>query len=189
MFVCAFTTLYAVKIQLGGGWAPWRGWLLLWPFGGEFSIGLLALSGLLSLHLWVWWRGMELVDYDHSAVLRVLQNGMLVLVLQTIVITPLTRINLGAPPWGPLIAVDAVLIVGLGLLSLSLARVANDLEAYGSQGAWHWLRSGAVSAALIVAGGTLVLSLFSNIATLIVRAVFFVLVAVTAVVMIPLASL
>ncbi|HEX6288156.1 MAG TPA: DUF4129 domain-containing protein [Herpetosiphonaceae bacterium] len=185
LVVCALTMAYAVKVQAGGGWSLLGGWGRLWPFGAG-SPDTLSLFGLLMVSLWSWWRGMGLVDYDHARVLAVLQRGVLVLVLLTILVTPLSAVNLGAPPWGPRLAVEALIVVGLGLFGLSLARIVDEQEAGQVGGGWYWLRSSLLASVGVLLLGTLLLTLVSSTATEALRTVVAVIVGVFALVMAPL---
>jgi hypothetical protein len=185
--VCVLTSLYTLKIQAGGGWNPFVGWSLLWPFS-EQGLNTFALLGLLFVQLWAWWRGMALIDHDHGAVVQALQNGVLTLVLLAIVITPLTQVNLGAPPWGPLLASEAVGVIIFGLLSLSLARIVVDEESR-PENSWRWFRSSLISALGIVIVGLALLTLVSDAATLAIRSIVVTVVEAVALLMSPLAGL
>jgi hypothetical protein len=186
IIACAVTMLYAVKVHVGGGWSVLSGWAMLWPFTDAQRPDMLALFGFLLLSLWAWWRGMSLVDSGHGEVLGVFQRGVLVMVLLTILITPLSAVNLGAPPWGPRLAFEALGIVGLGLLGLALARIVDEMEAGQVGGIRYWLRSSVLASLGVLFFGTLLLTLVSNTATLALRTVFAVIVGVFALLLAPL---
>lgn len=185
--VFVLTTLYTLKIQAGGGWSPLGGWIMLWPLA-EGSPNLLSLAGMLFVQLWAWWRGMALVDHDHGEVAALLQNGVLTLAFLTILITPLTRVNLGEPPWGALLATEAAAVIVFGLLSLSLARIVVDEETRPANG-WRWFRSSLATTIGIVIVGLVPLSLVSNTATLVLRSVLAAVVGLAALVLSPLFNL
>ncbi|HEY0736527.1 MAG TPA: DUF4129 domain-containing protein [Herpetosiphonaceae bacterium] len=184
--ICAVVMVYTVKIQAGGGWSPLSGWSIIWPFASERSLDTLSLFSLLMACLWCWWRGMSLVDADHAHVLTVLQRGVLTLVLVALLVTPLSPVNLGAPPWGQRLASEALLIAALGLIGLSLARIIDESESGQTGGIKYWLRSSLLTSLGVLLVGTLLLSLVSDAATLAIRSVAGVIVGVLALVMLPL---
>lgn len=181
------TMLFTLKIQAGGGWSPLSGWSVLWPYAAN-GLNVFDLVGLLFVQLWAWWRGMALLDHDHGAVASVLQSGVVTLVVLTLVLTPLMSINLGEPPWGPLLAAEAIGVVLFGLLSLSLARIVIDEEAR-PENAWRWFRSSLFSTLGIVLLGLAVLTLVSDTATLALRSIIFGIIQTVALVVSPLAGL
>jgi len=183
---CAATVLFAAKIHLGGGWSPLAGWLTLWPQAPGSPDALFLLAALIA-SLWAWWRGMALPDSDHSDVVAALQNGVLFLVLLAMVVTPLSAVNLGAPPWGALFAIEGVSAIFFGLLALALARVeAIDGDVPASR--WRLARSGLLAAAGLVAAGVLGLALVSSAATAAVRRAIFVIATGLAFILSPLAE-
>lgn len=184
--VFALTIGYSVKVQAGGGWSPLSGWSLLWPLAAG-SPNTVTLAGLLFVQLWAWWRGMALIDHDHGAVVSLLQNGVLVLALLTILVTPLTQVNLGAPPWGPLLATEAAALIIFGLLSLALARITVDEERRPENG-WRWFRSSLATTLGLIVVGLLLLALVSNAATEVIRAVLAVTIGTIALLLSPLVS-
>lgn len=187
--VCALTMAYGVKIQAGGGWSPLSGWSMIWPFASARSPDTLSLFSLLMVCLWCWWRGMSLVDADHGHVLAVLQRGVLLLVLLTILVTPLSPVNLGAPPWSQRLAIEALVIAGLGLIGLSLARIIDESESGQIGGLGYWLRSSLLTSLGVLLVGTLLLSLVSDAATLAIRSVVGVIVGVLGLLLLPLVYL
>lgn len=188
LLICAATVAYGVKVQAGGGWSLLSGWSAAWPFGGARSGGsVLGPFGLLLACLWAWWRGNAIADHDHGAIVIVLWRGVLLLTLLTLLLTPVT--NLGAPPWGPLLAAEAVMTVGIGLLCLSLSRIAASNYESSAGAGWHWLRSSLVVSIAIVMVGVLVLSLVSPSATALIRAVVVGVAGLVALVVAPLATL
>lgn len=184
--VCAVVMVYAVKIQAGGGWSPLSGWSMIWPFASPSSPDTLSLFSLLMACLWCWWRGMALVDADHAHVLTVLQRGVFTLVIIALLITPLSPVNLGAPPWGQRLATEALLIAVLGLTGLSLARIIDESESGQTGGIKYWLRSSLLTSLGVLLTGTLLLSLVSDAATLVVRSVVGTIVVVLAILITPL---
>lgn len=186
LIACAVTVSYAVKIQAGGGWLPWSGWGVLWPFtAGNFST--FELVGLLIVSLWAWWRGMALIDHDHTTILRTLLRGTLLLIALTLILTPLSTVNLGAPPIGTRLAAEGIAVIALGLVALSLARITSEDEQQAN--GWQRLRSSAITIMGITVAGTLALSLISNTATEALRALLFVIFAGFALLVSPLAQL
>lgn len=169
ILICALTVGYGVKLQAGGGWSLLSGWATLLPFGANQPPVGLGSATLLLTSLAAWWRGTAVVDHDHDSVAKVLQWGVVGLVLLTFALTPVTMVNLGEAPWGSLLAIEAVLAVGFGMLSLSLARIVEATDIGGTASAWAWFRSSLTVTIGILALGTLVLSLFSDSATLAVR--------------------
>lgn len=184
--ICALVMAYGVKIQAGGSWSLFSGWSMIWPFASSRSPDTLSLFSLLMACLWCWWRGMSLIDADHGYVLTVLQRGVLALVLLSILITPLSTVNLGAPPWGQLLATEALVIAALGLTGLTLARIIDESESGQTGGIKYWLRSSLLTSLGVLLVGTLLLSLVSDAATLVVRSVVGVIVGVMAILLTPL---
>ncbi|MBV9791301.1 MAG: DUF4129 domain-containing protein, partial [Chloroflexi bacterium] len=184
--VCAVVMAYGVKIQAGGGWNPLSGWSMIWPFASPRNPDTLSLFSLLMACLWCWWRGMSLVDADHAHVLTVLQRGVLALVVLVLLITPLSSVNLGAPPWGQWLATEALVIAALGLTGLSLARIIDETESGQTGGVKYWLRSSLLTSLGVLLVGMLLLSLVSDAATLAIRSVVGVIVGVLAIVITPL---
>lgn len=188
LIALVITVAYAVKAQVGGGWSPVSGWLVLWPYAGDAATASALFPVLLST-LWVWWRGMTVLDNDHGALVTLLQRGVLTLVLLAIVITPLSGLNLGAPPWGPLLAAEAILIIVFGLLSLALARIVGDEATNWAGNGWRWFRSSVLTALGLIVVGTLLLSLVSDTATLAVRSFLFVIISSLGLIVSPFATL
>lgn len=187
LLACAAMVLYGGKIHLGGGWSPFAGWNMLWPFAPGSPDALFLLAALV-VSLWSWWRGMALPDGDHGDVVRTLQNGVLFLVLLALVITPLSTVNLGAPPWGALFAIEGASVIALGLMTLSLARV-EAIDSAVTASRWRLARQGLLAAAGLVGIGILALTLVSSAATNAVRGIIFVIAVVTAFILSPLAEL
>lgn len=185
--VFVLTMLSTLKIQAGGGWSPLGGWTVLWPPAAN-GLNVFDLTGLLFVQLWAWWRGMTLIDHDHGAVAGVLQTGVLALVILTVMLTPLMSTNLGEPPWGQLLAAEAVGVILFGLLSLSLARIVIDEESR-PENAWRWFRSSLLSTIGIVLIGLLLLTLVSDSATLAIRSIVFAIVQTFGLLVSPLAGL
>ncbi len=189
LIIAAVVVAYGAKLQAGGGWSLFAGWSALAPFSDLDSNQPLGGPALLMVCLAVWWRGMMLLDHDHSTLLVVLQRGLLGLVLLVLLLTPVSVINLGAPPWGQLLALEAMLVVGAGLASLTLARIAHEAQGRSARGAWHWLRSSLGTTIALMVVGTLLLSLVSNSATSVVRMVVSALGMLAALIFAPLAFL
>lgn len=173
LLACALTVLFAAKVHLGGGWNPLAGWLVLWPLASGSPDTLFLLAALV-VSLIAWWRGMALPDSDHGDVVRSLQNGVLLLVVLTIVVTPLAAVNLGAPPWGALFAIEGVTAIACGLAALTLARV-EALDSVTPAARRRLVRSGLLTTGGLVGVGVLVLALVSSAATEIMRRLIFVL--------------
>ncbi len=189
LILAAVVVVYGAKLQAGGGWSLFGGWSVLAPFGALDSNQSLGAPALVIVCLAAWWRGMVLLDHDHSTLLVVLQRGLLGLVLLVLLLTPVSVTNLGAPPWGQLLALEAMLVVGSGLASLALARIASEAQAQSTRGAWHWLRSSLGTTLALMVVGTLLLSLVSNSATSVVRAVAAAIGALAALIAAPLVFL
>ncbi len=187
LLVGAATVLFATKIHLGGGWNPLAGWLLIWPFAPGSPDALFLLVALV-VSLWAWWRGMALPDSDHGDVVRTLQNGVLFLVVLAIVITPLAVVNLGAPPWGTLFAIEGVTAIAFGLLALSLSRI-EAIDSVTPASRWRMARSGVLATAGLVGAGVLALALVSSAATDAVRGLIFVMATGLAFILSPLTEL
>ncbi len=189
LLIAALVVGYAVKLQAGGGFSLFSGWSLLLPFGPSLARSALGVPVLVLLCLAAWWRGMVLVDHDHGTLLATLQRGVLGVVVLALVLTPVSVVNLGAPPWGQLLAFQAVMTVGLGLVSLSLARIVGESDSRSTRSAWHWLRSSIGTAFAILIVGTLLLSLVSDPATTLLRTVVAVLGVLAAIIFAPLVAL
>jgi hypothetical protein len=189
LLICVATVAYGVKVQAGGGWSVISGWSAVWPLGDETRSdgSILGPAGLLLPCLWAWWRGNAIADHDHGAIVIVVQRGVLTLVVLTLLLAPLT--NLGAPPWGSLLAAEAVVTVGIGLVCLSLARIAASQYGPSAGAGWHWFRSSVVVSIAILVLGVLLLSLFSPTATALVRTVLYGMTSLVALLVAPLANL
>lgn len=187
MIVGAVTIAYAAKVEAGGGWNAVGGWSVILPFAAE-GISTTTLAALVIVNLYAWWRGMTALDHDHTAILHVLQRGVLTLVILALLITPLSSINLGAPPYGPLLAAEAIMLIGFGLLSLSLARISEETDRTPSSG-WRWLRSSLVTSGTILLFGTILLAFFSDAATSVIRAVALVIATIITAILTPLIEL
>jgi hypothetical protein len=144
---------------------------------------------LLLICLAAWWRGMAIVDHDHGSLLSVLQKGVLALVVLAMLSTPTSSVNLGEAPWSGLLALEAMLTVGLGLLSLSLARIVEQVERQVGARGWRAFRSSLLLAVAVLVVGTLLLSTFSDAATVALRVAISVIGGLFALLFAPLAGL
>ncbi len=189
LLLAVCTISYAVKVQAGGGLSVISGWGVLSPWASESQNLALGSPVLFFVCLLVWWRGMVILDHDHGSLLGVLQKGVLGLVLLSMIATLSSNVNLGEAPWGGVLALEAVLTIALGLFSLSLAGIIVQVERQGGAGGWHALRSSLFLAIVVLVVGMLLLSIFSDTATLAVRVAVSLVVGFIALLFAPLASL
>lgn len=187
LLIAALAVSYTVKVQAGGGVSLLSGWDAVLPFATSDARSALGVPALVLLCLGVWWRGMLLIDHDHGSLLATLQRGVLSVVVLTLIITPGSRVNLGAPPWGEVLAFQSIMTVGFGLISLSLARITSEPNSRLGRGAWHWFRSSLGTTLAILVVGTLLLSLVADPATSALRTVVLVVGAFAAIIFAPLA--
>lgn len=177
--------VYATKIQVGGGLAPWGGWGAL----TQTDTALTYIALLVSL--WCWWRGLGLPDRDHSSLVPTLRRAIVGITLFGSIIAFATAfIQTPIDPWvEQRLLLTVVALLGSGLISLVLARIVADSEASIPSDRWLWLRSGIATTFAILGVGVGALALVSDTAADILRAILVILVSSTAVILAPLAWL
>ncbi len=144
--IAVATILVATWLQVHGALGDGQASLQLLPRFDDQA--LLPLYVIVAANLWAWWRGAQLVDAGHAEVVRLLRVGTVTLTVMLIVLglgaveTPLDR------PIGGMrlsVAGQIVILLALGLASLSLTRiVAAESDGVGNA-QWNWLRSGLLS--------------------------------------------
>lgn len=180
IITCVIAVLIAVKGQMSG-WNPLSGWSALLPW---VSTDVLMLVAVLLITLWAWWRGMGIIDADHMRMIETIQQGTLVLAIIALLATPLAVVNLGAPPWGARLAIEAIVLTGSALLALSLGRTLS-ISIEGDANGWRRFRSGLFSIVVLLVVGTLALALVSDAATDLLRTAIVAVVALGTLIIAP----
>lgn len=173
--------LLASKVQIAGEWMPWRGWGLLVE---SDRLQLVYVAFLVSL--WCWWRGMGLLDRDHGMLVQVLRRYVVSVTIVACLATLLGVIGGSGLQQEPRLALVVVAMLGLGLISLVLARIIADGDIAQAGERWRAVRSGLMATLTILAVGIALLAFVSTPAADVLRAVLVVLVGLAALVLSPL---
>ena len=157
--------LWATKAQAGGGVWPWSGWGRLGTLFG--SNGVQTYCALL-LATWCWWRGLGLLDREHSRLLIGLRRSVVGLVILGGLVALIGAFADETLPQTPLF-IGIVAFVGLGLTAVALARIVGDVEAGILPHSGRSLRTSLFTVVALLGVGVGVLALFSGTAADVLR--------------------
>lgn len=152
----------------GGGFAAWR--TFLDPDSPQF---ITAYTALIAATVG-WWRGAQLLDIGHSDMVQRFRRAIIAVLLALVVVT-VAGFGQGLTPSistsSPNIPAWIIVLLMFGLLGLSITRITTVKGDGGRAAQWMWLRSSALSSALILVVGVVALSLVASPAGTLLRQV------------------
>ncbi len=157
-------TLWATKWQVLGDILPWQSWSRI----REIELGGVYITLLTTL--WCWWRGLGLLDHDHGTLVHTFRRSILTVVIGGLLIGLVNAFEASTFKEDQPLLIAVVVMFGLALISLILARLVSDAEAGVVTDRWRWLRSGVAVTLMLLLVGISCLALFSTSAANVLRA-------------------
>lgn len=179
--VVAWSVTWHIR-AVGGGLALFS--TLINPDGEHFTAAYTALIASVV----AWLRGIKLLDIGHSEMVQHFRRGIIAVAIALGVgiiagfgqgLTPrISATSANIPAW-------MIVLLLLGLLSLSITRISTVEGDGGRSARWMWLRSSALSSLTILLVGLVALSLFASPARQVLRLIVGTVVYAFAIVLAP----